>query len=129
MATVLSETGTHAVAAQDGLWVSAAEAERLTGWSLKPEGMCRDALCVPLPPAALRRDQVDLAAFWEKLGNPLVHDATREVWSLAAGAEERNAALAELEAPDFTLPDLSGTPHTLSALRGNKVFLATWASW
>lgn len=129
MATVLSETGTHAVAATDGLWVGAAEAERLTGWSLKPEGMCRDALCVPLPPKALRHDKVDLAAFWEKLGNPLVHDDAREVFSLAAGAEERNAALAELEAPDFTLPDLSGTPHTLSALRGKKVFLATWASW
>ena len=28
-----------------------------------------------------------------------------------------------------TLPDLTGTPHTLSALRGKKVFLCTWASW
>ena len=26
-------------------------------------------------------------------------------------------------APDFTLPDLAGVLHTLSALRGNKVFL------
>jgi peroxiredoxin len=31
--------------------------------------------------------------------------------------------------PDFTLPDLAGVPHTLSALRGKKVFLCTWASW
>jgi hypothetical protein len=129
MATVLSETGTHAVEARDGLWVTAADAERLTGWSLKPEGMCRDALCVPLPPKALQHSRVDLAAFWAKLGNPLVHDHAREVWSLAAGADERNAALEGLEAPDFTLPDLAGAPHTLSQLRGKKVFLATWASW
>jgi peroxiredoxin len=32
-------------------------------------------------------------------------------------------------APDFTLPDLAGTPHTLSSLRGKQVFLCTWASW
>jgi peroxiredoxin len=48
---------------------------------------------------------------------------------LGAGAAQRNEALAGLVAPDFTLPDLAGVPHTLSALRGNKVFLCTWASW
>ena len=36
---------------------------------------------------------------------------------------QRNTALAGLVAPDFTLPDLAGVPHTLSALRGKKVFL------
>jgi len=41
----------------------------------------------------------------------------------------RNAALAGELAPDFTLPDLAGTPHRLSDLRGRKVFLSTWASW
>ena len=39
------------------------------------------------------------------------------------------AALEGLMAPDFTLPDVDGTPRTLSQLRGRKVFLATWASW
>jgi peroxiredoxin len=34
-----------------------------------------------------------------------------------------------LMAPDFTLPDLSGTPRRLSDLRGKKVLLVTWASW
>jgi peroxiredoxin len=48
---------------------------------------------------------------------------------LGAGADDRNAALAGLVAPDFTLPDLSGTPRTLSQSRGNKVLLVTWASW
>jgi hypothetical protein len=52
-----------------------------------------------------------------------------EVWAVGAPAEERNAALEGLVAPDFTLPDLDGKPHTLSQLRGRKVFLATWASW
>ena len=126
MATVLTEQGEVTLAATNGLWLSAEDAERATGWSLKPEGMCRDDLCVPAP---VHDGRVDLAAFWRRLGQPVVSDAAGDVWVLGAGAEQRNAALAGLVAPDFTLPDLAGVPHTLSALRGNKVFLCTWASW
>jgi hypothetical protein len=129
MAIVLSESGEHAVAAAEGLWLTAADAERVTGWTLKPEGMCRDDACVPLPAAATRGGQVDVAAFWQRLGNPVLHDEAGETWVLGVGAEARNSALAGLDAPDFTLPDVDGTPHTLSALRGRKVFLTTWASW
>ena len=32
-------------------------------------------------------------------------------------------------APDFTLKDLEGREHTLSALRGRKVLLTFWATW
>lgn len=129
MAIVLSGTDEHSVSATDGLWLSAADAERTTGWALKPEGMCRDDACVPLPAGETRGGQVDVAAFWRRLGHPVVHDAARETWILGVGADARNDALAGLAAPDFTLSDLAGTPHTLSALRGKKVFLATWASW
>ncbi len=126
MATVLSEQGELTVAAADGLWLSAEDAERATGWTLKPEGMCRDDLCVPMP---VRDNRIDVAAFWARLGQPVVHDAGGETWALGAGAAQRNEALADLLAPDFTLPDLAGVPHTLSTLRGKKVFLCTWASW
>jgi peroxiredoxin len=51
------------------------------------------------------------------------------VWVLAESAADRAAALASLEAPDFTLPDPSGRTHSLSDYRGKKVFLVTWASW
>jgi hypothetical protein len=129
MATVLTDAGAVTVTATNGLWLSADDAARATGWTLKPEGMCQAELCVPLPASAVRGDRVDVAAFWQLLGRPVVHDAANEAWVLGAGAEERNAALAGLVAPDFTLPDLAGVPHTLSALRGNKVFLSTWASW
>ena len=126
MATVLTDQGDFALAATDGLWLSGEDAERATGWTLKPEGMCRDDMCVPL---AVRDARVDVAAFWQRLGRPVVHDAAGEAWVLGVGAEQRNNALGGLTAPDFTLPDLAGVPHTLSALRGNKVFLCTWASW
>ena len=103
--------------------------ETATGWTLKPEGMCRADACVPLLASALKPNEVDVAAFWQKLGGPVVASEQRDVWALGAPADERNAALEGLQAPDFTLPDIDGVPRTLSQLRGKKVFLATWASW
>jgi hypothetical protein len=129
MATILSDTGECEVQATNGLCVSPADAECATGWTLKPEGMCRGEICVPLRGEMRRDGKVDLAAFWRLLGNPVVHDDPGKIWVLGAGADERSAALADGMAPDFTLPDLHGKPHTLSALRGKKVFLCTWASW
>ncbi|MBX3499171.1 MAG: hypothetical protein KF889_06970 [Alphaproteobacteria bacterium] len=129
MTTILTDRGDAQVDARDGLKVSTADAERATGWTLKPEGMCRDEICVPLPAGTANDGRVDLAAFWRHLGNPVLSSESGDVWILGTGVEARRAALEELEAPDFTLPDLAGTPHTLSSLRGRKVFLATWASW
>jgi hypothetical protein len=129
MTTVLTELGEFNVAASGGLWLTADDAERVSGWVLKPEGMCRDEICVPLPPGVRDRDRVDMSGFWGRLGNPVVRDRTGEVWVLGAGAAERNRALAGSAAPDFVLPDLAGTAHRLGHLRGRKVFLATWASW
>ena len=128
MATILTETGEVTVAASDGLWLSADDAARTTGWTLKPEGMCQADICV-LPATTVRDARVDVAAFWQLLGRPVVHDSANQTWVLGAGADERNNALAGLIAPDFTLPDLAGNPHRLTELRGKKVFLSTWASW
>jgi AhpC/TSA family len=129
MTTILTESDEFTVDAANGLWLAAADAARVTGWTLKPEGMCRDDQCVPLPSTAVVTGRVDVEAFWRRVGNPVLCSDDRETWVLGAGAEERNAALSGLMAPDFTLPDLSGTPRTLSDLRGKKVLLVTWASW
>lgn len=129
MTRILTPTSEHEVAVHDGLWMSATDAEKVTGWTLKPEGMCRADVCVPMPGSAVGASEVDLAAFWRQLGGPVVTSDAHDVWALGAPAEERNAALDGLEAPDFTLPDVDGVPRTLSQLRGKKVFLATWASW
>ena len=129
MTTILTPTAEYAVAAHDGLWMSASDAEKVTGWTLKPEGMCRAELCVPLPATAVKGREIDVAAFWTRLGGPVVAGEDGEVWALGAPADERNSTLEGLVAPDFTLPDVDGKPHTLSQLRGKKVFLATWASW
>jgi peroxiredoxin len=48
---------------------------------------------------------------------------------LALDPEQRREALHDLRAPDFTLPDLWGTPHSLREWRGQKKLLVTFASW
>jgi hypothetical protein len=137
MATLLTETTQIVLpdARSEGerLWLSGAELEAATGWSSRPEGLCRAGACVPVPPGRerdfLREDQVDVAAVWRHLGKPIVHSADGSAWVLGEAAGDRAAALRSLQAPDFTLPDLSGRMHRLSEHRGKKVLLVSWASW
>lgn len=142
MITILHEQSTtvdaRAAADGDALWLDAAGIEAATGWRWKPEGLCRADQCVPVPPSARdslvrqspgQAPQLDIAAMWRHGGHPVVHDAASQIWVLGTGAAQRAQALASLQAPDFTLPDLDGRPHRLSSLRGRKVLLVTWASW
>jgi AhpC/TSA family len=70
-----------------------------------------------------------LAKQAETSGRPMAVDLDERAVYLGISAAERAKALASLEAPDFTLPDLAGRPHSLSAQRGKKVLLVAYASW
>jgi hypothetical protein len=136
MVTVLTERGEAQVGGRsegEALWLSGADAERATGWVLKPEGFCLGEICVPLPRGRESEfsngGEVNIAGFWRHMNRPALHSAKGDVWMLGESAADRGAALANLEAPDFTLPDLQGVSHSLSETRGKKVFLTTWASW
>lgn len=130
----LSETACGSGRAEgEDLWLSPGDLEAATGWAVKPEGLCRDEMCVPVTSgraAHLARDgAINAAAFWRDLGQPVAHDAAGATWVLGSSASDRAKALQSLEAPDFVLPDLAGQPFALSQFRGKKVLLATWASW
>jgi hypothetical protein len=137
MTTLLTDYGvTEAPAgtgAGDELWLDRDTAARATGWALKPEGLCKDDICVPVPAGEARHfvrgSEVNLAAFWRHMGKPAAHDAGGTVWALGEAAADRSLRLASLEAPDFELPDLEGRTHRLSDQRGKRVFLVSWASW
>ena len=105
--------------------------EQALGWALRPEGLCRGTVCVPVRHAAGLESPhgVDLAAVAAVLGRPLALDAEEGAAYLGVGADERARSLAALEAPDFTLPDLDGRPHSLAEHRGKKVLLVAYASW
>ena len=118
------------------LWITAADLQRATHFEVKPQGVCRGALCFPLPKA--KREQFlheregktwfNLNAFAALVNQPVAHDSALATWYFGLRGDQRQT-LASLEAPDFTLPDMSGKLHSLSDFRGKKVLLVTWASW
>jgi len=101
------------------------------GWELHEGTLCNDTMCVPLPAGSSLGDGglLDLAEVAGVLDRPLALDAAEGAAYLGASARERADALASLVAPDFTLPDLDGRPHSLAEQRGQKVLLVVWASW
>lgn len=137
--TILSEAGEaqvqplHGRADGTALWLAPADLTAATGWTIRSEGLCRGPVCVPVPPGKrdsfVRDDAVNVAAFWRQIGAPLAASDGGDVWVLGEEADSRAQQLESLEAPDFSLPDREGRQHRLSDFRGQKVFLATWASW
>ena len=110
---------------------SPAEFAARTGWVAKPEGLCKGALCVPLPAGSTDDSadgSLDLAVVAERLGMPVVHDEAHGVWALGP-ATVSGRALDAAEVPELTLPDVDGQPFTLSSLRGKRVVVFAWASW
>ena len=115
----------------DGVRLSPAALCDAVGWELKPQGLCKDGRCVAIGGETDQANDagVDLAGFARLLSRPLAIDLDEGVACLGASAVERATQLASLEAPDFTLPDLDGQPHSLSDYRGTKVLLVAYASW
>ena len=101
-----------------------AHPERALGFERKPQGLCRDDLCFPVPDGDL-----DLAGVARTLGRPIVIDGPAKVAAVGAAPADRGAALLSGQAPDFTLKDLAGKEWTLSQFRGRKVVLYAYASW
>ena len=101
------------------------------GWELKPEGLCRDGVCVPVRDrdALFINDRLDVAAVASALRRASVVDADAGVVAIALPSEERRRAVREHEAPTFTLPDLDGVAHSLDEWRGRKKLLFAFASW
>ena len=101
------------------------------GWEVHDGLLCNDAMCIPLADegALLRDGGVDLAGLAAALDRALAVDLDEHAAFLGGSARERSQALASQQAPDFTLPDLAGRPHSLAEQRGKKVLLVAWASW
>ena len=102
----------------------------LTGWELKPEGLCREHVCVPVRDPQLADDgAIDAARFAAALGRPAVLDAAAGVIAIGEPSSERRGPIEAGLAPDFTLPQLDGASFTLSALGRRKKLLLAWSSW
>ena len=129
---VADETREVTGAIVDGRVLVAADAlPDALGWTLKPEGLCRDDVCVPVRDrdALLVGERVDVAAAADALGRPSVADTELGVLAVALDREQRATALQSLVAPDVTLYDLDDAPHQLSQWRGRKRLLHAFSSW
>lgn len=131
-------TDVSAVSEASGdLWITTNDLMRATRFVIKPQGVCRDELCFPLPKSRKAEfvakkgntTWFNLSEFARLIKQPSVTDQKNGVWYFGARAAEQNGYLNSFTAPNFTLPDLNGKLHSLSDFRGRKVLLVTWASW
>lgn len=136
MATVIFDTEHVDIPATidaAGRWLITPDAfEAVTGWTLKPEGMCREDLCAPIHRRAdvISPDgSIDLERVAPIIGMTAVVDADRGVAAMAASAAARSEQMTSLQAPDFTLPDMAGDPVSLHDFDRRKVLLLAWSSW
>lgn len=131
--TVIAAETTTAEAAvdDDDLLLDPVDLPATLGWELKPEGLCRGDVCVPVPDRdGLQRDgRVRLRRLAEVLGLQVAADTDRRVVAVTDTAATASRSLREGLAPDFDLADLEGRRVRLSDRAGKKKLLVAWASW
>jgi hypothetical protein len=139
-ATLLYDGQTTEISAADQdagqLWITTADLKRATRFELKPQGVCRDELCFPLPKSrktefvrkSAGKSWFNIMAFARLVHQPVAHDEALSTWYFGLRSDQRQN-LSSLEASNFTLADIEGKTHSLSDFRGKKILLITWASW
>ena len=105
--------------------------EIITGWKLKPEGLCVDQICVAVrdPKSLTNQTDIDLVEFARVTNQNIVVDQERKIAALGEHADTRSEAMTALDAPDFTLPDIHGKQVSFSDFNRRKRLLLAWSSW
>lgn len=130
-------TSLRAMQIASDLWVEPYDFQRVTGWELKDEGVCKGELCVALRESDRSNfirstragDWFNVTQFARLIDQAFAHDSNNRVWYFGPPSWEWDHALDSRQAPDFTLPDLRGTMHSLADSAGRKRFLLFWASY
>jgi len=116
----------------DTVFLAAGEFTRATGWTLKPEGLCRDDACFPVrdrSAVVADDDTISLRGAADVLSRPLALEADPPVAVLGEAPAAVGAALASGRAPNFALPDLDGGTIELDDYAGRKRMIFAWSSW
>jgi len=130
---VLSEK----VNALEGSWidgepyVTSTDVEKVLGWQVKPEGLCRGDVCIPIDDGIVSQDDnslnlKDVAAL---AGRPSLSAPEAGIITIGQPHAVRSKALKDRIAPDFKLPDISGADQALSDWSGKKRLLVAFSSW
>jgi hypothetical protein len=134
MATILTGDAAHEVdagAAPGTLLLDPANLEDLTGWELKPEGLCRGDICVPTRhrPDIEADGQIDLRVFADLLARPLAVDDETQTAAIGESPAHRESQLDEGALDGLVLRDADGEPFRWDSIGRKKKVLVTWASW
>jgi hypothetical protein len=114
----------------DRLLLDPSAVTELTGWVLKPEGLCQGDVCVPVRDPDLTVDgALDAFRFAQALRRPAVVDAASGVVAIGERSAERRGPIEAGVAPDFTLPQVAGGTFRFRSLGRRKKLLLAWASW
>jgi hypothetical protein len=116
---------------EGGPLIDGAGLEDALGWTLKPEGLCKDDTCVIVNnrEALFDGDRLDVTAVASLLDRPATTDAESGLVAIGAPREQRRAAVNDMKAPDFVLPDINGLPMNFSDHRSKKRLLVAFSSW
>jgi hypothetical protein len=109
------------------LWVRAADLPRINDFTVKPQGACRDDVCIPIPKELKNGEWFNLTGFAHRTGEAFVSDTN--VWSFGEIPAMGGRYLSSRMAPDFAVPNRQGKVVHLSDFRGKKALVITWASW
>ncbi len=125
------ETRVGGAISESGVEVDAAGLAAAIGWELKPEGLCRDEVCIPVSdPASLALgDGYDLTAVAKAIGATALVDTDLGVVAVSQPKAQRNVAVHDMMAPELVLPDLDGNQVSTAGFKGRKKMLVVFASW
>jgi peroxiredoxin len=128
--TLLDEAGEGHELTGSVVLVDDSDLVAATGWAIKPEGLCRADVCVPLGDRVVRSasGRVELSAWCEALGYVLAVDPEHAVAAILPAVARAAVAVGD-RAPEIALPGVDGQVHSLQESAGRKRVLVTWASW
>jgi len=110
------------------LWVRKSDLKKINDFEVKPQGACREDLCIPISKDLQRGEWFNLSGFARKTGESVIKDDSG-VYSFGEIPLVRGAFYSTRVAPDFAVPDRKGRVVHPSDFRGKKVLVITWASW
>jgi peroxiredoxin len=115
----------------DRMFIEEAELARATDWHLKPQGLCRGDVCVPVRDRGALGPEgwVDLAALGAAVGQPVAVEPAAGLAVIGHPASERAEALSSLGAPDVRLRTVDGSEASVHDYSGRKRLVVSFASW
>ena len=96
---------------------------RQTGWSIRPEGACKDDTCIPLP------GPLTAELLSERLGMAVATAPAHRLSALGPPTVNGRAIDSVTVPPDLEFFDFAGKPVRLGDVRGSRTVLVSWAPW